>query len=293
MAKRLVKRNYDIHGYDISEQATEKLESAGGTILNSPTQVARQCDIIITSLPTTKAIESVYFGDDGIISGIQPESTCLEMSTVHPRVDKKISDELENVGAHYADAPVSGGPENCLDGSLTILFGGSRRTYELESTESILSSLGSKIYYVGASGAGHMTKLINNVMSMGNLVLAMEAVTLGVQNGVDGKILLEILANAGAGSNAFEKRMPRVLNRNFEAGFSIDLAKKDLGIALDTAATTNQPMLVSSVIHQLYQKGSSMGLGNADVGAIVKLFEETGNVRVEADEEISEEFDSY
>lgn len=128
---------------------------------------------------------------------------------------------------------------------------------------------------------------------MGNLIFSMEAVSLGSERGIDGEVLMEVLSKAGGASNQFVKRIPRVLNRNFEAGFTVDFGKKDVGLALDTAENSQRPIYIGSLVHNLLNEASAHGWGQEDIGAIVKLYEEMRDEIVDADHEVDETFEGY
>jgi 3-hydroxyisobutyrate dehydrogenase-like beta-hydroxyacid dehydrogenase len=187
---------------------------------------------------------------------------------------------VDDSPAELLDAPITGGPENSRDGTLTGLVGGKRSVFESPAPQAVLNALCAEVHYAGQSGAGHAMKLLNNTMSMGNLLLAMETVALGSRYGIDGERLWEILGNASATSVAFESRMPRVLERDFEAGFTIDFARKDVGLAVEMADDEDYPMLMGNFVHRLYTQASDEGLGQEDVGAVLKMFERDAEDRI-------------
>jgi len=121
----------------------------------------------------------------------------------------------------------------------------------------------------------------------------MEAAALGAERGVDGEAMFEVLSNAGGASNQFEKRVPRALNRNFEPGFTVDLGRKDLGLAVETATRMGLPMRAASAVHRLFVEASARGYGDEDAAALVKLFEECTETLVEADAHVDETFEGY
>jgi 3-hydroxyisobutyrate dehydrogenase-like beta-hydroxyacid dehydrogenase len=235
----------------------------------------------------------VYLGDDGLVDGDPDGVVALEMSTIDPDTTVDLGDALEETGLDVLGAPVSGGPEAAYEGTLTVMAGGDAAVFEREDVQSVLHELGSNVYHTGAVDSGHTLKLLNNTMSMGNLLLAMEAVSLGAARGVEGEVMLEVLSNAGASSNQFEKRLPRVLNRNFEPGFTVDFAKKDVGLALDTAEQMNRPMFLAPLIHAMYTRASAEGNGKEDACATVKLYEDAQEALVDAVDHVDESYAGY
>jgi 3-hydroxyisobutyrate dehydrogenase-like beta-hydroxyacid dehydrogenase len=282
MAKHLLDEGFVVYGYDIQPGAREAFEDYGGIAAESGREAARQSDVTITSLPNSEIVEATYTGESGLAHE-SVETIFLEMSTIAPPTTEVVADAVAETPADILDAPITGGPENSRDGTLTGLVGGDESVFESESAQDVLQALCAELHYAGSSGAGHAMKLLNNTMSMGNLLLAMETVALGSRYGIDGDRLWDILGNASATSVAFESRMPRVLERDFEAGFSVDFARKDVGLAVDMADDEDFPMVMGSLVHRLYTRASDEGFGEEDVGAVVKMFEQELEDRVSGD----------
>lgn len=273
MAKCLVDSGFQVYGSDVQPDAREAFEAYGGTVAESPQAVAEQSDVTVTSLPTSEIVEDVYLGDGGMVTE-SIETVFLEMSTIAPPTTETLAEAIELSPSSILDAPITGSPADSREGTLTALVGGEQPVFESDSPQAVLDALAKEIHYAGDSGAGHAMKLLNNTMSMGNLVLAMETVTLGAKYGIEAEKLWSILGNASATSVAFESRMPRVLDRDFEAGFTIDFAKKDIGLAMEMADAKEYPLFLGSLVHRMYTRASDEGYGQEDVGAVVKMFEE-------------------
>jgi 3-hydroxyisobutyrate dehydrogenase-like beta-hydroxyacid dehydrogenase len=281
MAKHLLDEGFEVHGHDVDPDAREAFADHGGTVAANAREVARRSDVTVTSLPNAEVVEAVYLGEDGLVAD-DVATTFLEMSTIAPPTTEALAEVIAGTPAALLDAPITGGPEHSREGTLTGLVGGDRGTFESAGPREVLDALCAEVHYAGANGAGHAIKLLNNTMSMGNLLLAMETVVLGTRYGIAPERLWEILGNASATSVAFESRMPRVLDRDFEAGFSVDFARKDTGLTVEMADAENYPLLLGSVVHRLYRRASDEGFGEEDVGAVVKLFETAAEDRVEA-----------
>jgi 3-hydroxyisobutyrate dehydrogenase-like beta-hydroxyacid dehydrogenase len=279
MAKCLIDEGLDVYGHDVDPAACEAFGEYGGTVTDSARDVARESDVTITSLPNSDIVEAVYTGADGLV-GDDVETVFVEMSTIAPPTTEILADAIADTPADLLDAPITGGPENSRDGTLTGLVGGERAVFDAEAPQDVLTTLCAEVHYAGSSGAGHAMKLLNNTMSMGNLLLAMETVALGSRYGIDGERLWEVLGNASATSVAFESRMPRVLERDFEAGFTVDFARKDVGLAVEMADAEDYPMIMGNLVHRMYTQASDDGFGQEDVGAVVKLFEQEIGDRV-------------
>lgn len=293
MAQNLLEHDHEVVGSDLSDEAVAAFEDAGGEGLETPAAVASAADVVITSLPNPPIVSGVYTGEDGILEGDVADTVAVEMSTIDPETTLEVDEAAADAGLDLLGAPVSGGPEDCARGTLTIMAGGPAAVFEQDDVQTVFDVLGAKVYHTGAVDSGHTLKLLNNTMSMGNLLLSMEAVSLGAERGVDGEVLMEVLSNAGGASNQFVKRIPRVLNRNFEAGFTVDFGKKDVGLALDTAEQMERPMFMGSLVHNLFTEASAHGWGQEDVGAVVKLYEEMQDEIVDTDREVDETFEGY
>lgn len=292
MSERLLESGFDIVGYDVRDEAVERLRDAGGEGAASAAEVAEAAAFVVTSLPTPEVVEDVFCGDDGILAADRRGLTVLETSTSTPDTTRALADVGREEGVQVVDAPVSGGTSGARSGTLTLMVGADETDLDAVAVD-VLNALGTNVYYLGEVGAGHTTKLVNNVLTTGNRVLAMEAMTLGVAHGVDAEQLFEVISNASGSSNQFEKRVPRVLNRNFEPTFTVDLSKKDARLALRTADELDYPMTLTSLVHEYYKEASAKGHGEEDACAVVKVFEENADVLVEATTDVDEAFEGY
>jgi 3-hydroxyisobutyrate dehydrogenase-like beta-hydroxyacid dehydrogenase len=283
MAKHLIDEGFEVHGHDVVPDAREAFGEYGGEVAESARDVARRTDVTITSLPNSDIVETVYTGEDGLVDD-EVDTVFLEMSTIAPPTTEVLAESIEGTSAELLDAPITGGPEDSREGTLTGLVGGKESVFESDVAQDVLGALCTELHYAGSNGAGHAIKLLNNTMSMGNLLLAMETVVLGSRYGIAPERLWDILGNASATSVAFESRMPRVLEDDFEAGFSVDFARKDIGLAVEMADAEDYPMLLGGMVHRLYTRASDEGFGEEDVGAVVKMFEERAGDAVRSGE---------
>ncbi len=292
MAKVLLEEAWPVIGFDIDESATTKLVSAGGSVAESPGAVATQADVVLTSLPDPATVRAAYLSDDGILSGDVGGTVGLETSTIDPDTSREVAAEAADRDMTVIDTPVSGGPEMAREGGMTMIIGGDEDGLP-DDAHKVISALAGTDYYVGQLGGGHTVKLVNNVMSMSNLLIALEAMGLAIGEGLDGEIVYEIISNSGGSSNQFEKRIPRVLNRNFEPGFTVGFSQKDLGLALDAASSIDYPMVATGTIHQLYTEAVAAGYESEDCSAAGKLFEAHLGEPIEAAATMDESYGGY
>jgi 3-hydroxyisobutyrate dehydrogenase len=269
MAGTLARAGYPLAVHDIDQAKVAAL--VGAAACASPKDVAQRSDIVFTSLPLPATVRSVFLGADGVLEGARPGTVLVDTSTVDPETTRTVSAAAAARGVQYLDAPVSGGWREAETGALVIIAGGDREAFD--RVRDVLAVLGPSIHYAGPSGAGSVVKLVNNVMSMGNVLVAAEAFVLGVRAGMEPERLLEILRTSAGRSYHFEKRFPNILARNFAPGFTVDLARKDLGLAVDMARSHDVPVPATSLLHQLYNACAALGEGSSDFAAIVKLYE--------------------
>jgi 3-hydroxyisobutyrate dehydrogenase len=271
MAGTLARAGHPLAVHDVDRAKVGALAAAGAAACASPKDVAQRSDIVFTSLPLPTTVRSVYLGPDGVLEGVRPGVVLVDTSTVDPETSRAVSVAAEARGVQYLDAPVSGGWREAETGALVIIVGGDRAAFD--QVRDVLAVLGPAIHYAGPSGAGSVVKLVNNVMSMGNVLVAAEAFVLGVRAGMEPQRLLDILRTSAGRSYHFEKRFPNILARNFAPGFTVDLARKDLGLAVDMARSHDVPVPATSLLHQLYNACAALGEGQNDFAAIIKLFE--------------------
>jgi 3-hydroxyisobutyrate dehydrogenase-like beta-hydroxyacid dehydrogenase len=276
----LLRSGYKLVVYDIVGEKIEKLVNEGATGAHSPKEVAELSDIVMTSLPTPEALEEVVTGQQGILEAERVELTLIMLDTIPPATARKIALKASRQGVNVLEAPVSGGPYLAREGALTIMVGGD--IYVFEKCKPLLEKIGRHIYYVGEIGTGSVVKLINNLLSLGNVALMCEAIVLGIKAGVNGRTLYEILSKSTGRSFALEYKLPNIIaKRRFDSGFAINLACKDLGLISNLAKELGYPLFTGSLIEQLYRLARAIGLGHEDHTAVVKLFENIAGVTVE------------
>jgi 3-hydroxyisobutyrate dehydrogenase len=278
MAATLARAGHPLAVHDIEPTTVGVLTADGATACTSPKQVAERSEIVFSSLPLPATVRSVYLGPDGVLEGVRPGMVLVDTSTVDPETTRAVSAAAAARGVHHLDAPVSGGWREAETGALVIIAGGDREAFD--RIRDVLAVLGPAVHYAGPSGAGNVVKLVNNVMSMGNVLVAAEAFVLGVRAGMEPQRLLEILRTSAGRSYHFEKRFPNILTRNFAPGFTVDLARKDLGLAVDMARSHDVPVPATSLLHQLYNACAALGEGPNDFAAIIKLYESWARIEV-------------
>lgn len=202
-------------------------------------------------------------------------SMLIDLSTLLPETMRAVAAGGSDHEVHVLDGAVSGGPAEAAAGTLVVLVGGPASDFR--AARHVLDRLGT-VQHAGGIGAAKTVKLVNNVMTMGNVLVAAEAFVLGTKAGMDPEHLFMLLSTSGGRSHHFLKRFPLVLQRDFRARFSLTLGEKDLRLALTLAQTLGAPMPATALIHQLYQSAIGVESGDLDIVAIVKLYERLAGI---------------
>ena len=280
MARRLAAQGHQVTGYDVDGARAARAREGGVTLATSPGGAAENADAVLSSLPDPAALRRAYLGADGVLSTVKAGATLLDLSTVDPDSWREVAAAARVKGVDCLDAPVSGGPAEAGNGKLVFLVGGDGAV--VERCRTLLLTLGTEIHHVGPLGSGQIIKLVNNVMSIGNVAVAAEAMVLGVKAGMDPQRLFDILSTSGGRSHHFLKRFPNVLAGDFTPYFGIALSRKDIALALGMAAKLEVPMFVASTVRQVYEAAHAEGFGQLDMAAVTKLYEHWTGVTVRA-----------
>ncbi|MDE0758060.1 MAG: 3-hydroxyisobutyrate dehydrogenase, partial [Pseudomonadales bacterium] len=244
MACNLLKAQYEVAVYDIVPSLLESISEQGGIACKSAAEVLCGADLVISMLPASQHVESLYLGDEGIMPLIDTSSVVIDCSTISPASSKKVSAAAQARGITMLDAPVSGGVGGAVAGSLTFIVGGTKA--DLEKVRPILEIMGNNIFHAGAAGAGQVAKICNNMLLSVLMTGTAEALQLGVNNGLDAKVLSEIMRKSSGGNWALEvyNPYPGVMDNvpagnDYQGGFLVDLMVKDLGLAMESALATD------------------------------------------------------
>lgn len=275
----------DVMAYDVNPAKVEAMVKLGARPARSLAELADFSDIIAAALPTPKIVRDVFSGSGGIVERVRPGTAIFDFSTIDADTSKAMAELFAAKNALYVDTPHSSGKHDAARGTLRLFVGAKEE--ELADFMPFLKSLSSSIDFVGSRGVACTVKLVNNVMSMGNLLVAAEAFTLGVKAGVDAGTLFNIIQHCGGSSNRLIKRFPKVLKGDFTPQFSVDLAEKDLALALEVAMKLHVPMLMVSAGHQFYQL-TSRGRPGADVTAVVQYLEELTGVELRGEAKVAD-----
>jgi len=278
MAKNLLKAGYELVVYDINEAAVKELVESGAEAGASSKDVAEKSEVIITMLPNSPEVREVVLGKDGIIEGAKPGTIVIDMSSISPIASQEIAAELAKREVIMLDAPVSGGEPKAIDGTLAIMVGGPKDTFE--KVKEILLHMGASAVLVGDIGSGNVTKLANQIIVALNIAAMSEAMVLAVKAGTDPEKVFQAIRGGLAGSTVLDAKMPMVLDRNFKPGFRIELHIKDLLNALETAHSVDVPLPLASQVLEYMQALKVDGKAKDDHGGLIQFYEKLAKVEV-------------
>lgn len=267
MAKNLLKHGYNVTVFDLSEQAQKQLADAGAKTSSSPQEAVKGAQVVITMLPASKHVKTVYLGDaeaneltpQGLLSDLPSGTLVIDSSTIDAAEARKVASIATAKGIDIVDAPVSGGTAGAEAGTLTFIVGGEDSAFN--RAEPILQAMGKNIFHAGSSGAGQVAKICNNML-LGILMSGTaEAINLGVKNGLDASVLSEIMLQSSGRNWTLEVYNPYPgvstnvpSSRGYTGGFMSQHMHKDLHLALQAAENIGAEVPMGAQATALYDK---------------------------------------
>lgn len=276
MCRNLIKAGYRPVVYDINREAVEELTADGAIAAGCGAEVAGQSDVVITMVPDSPQVRTVILGQGGVLEGAQEGLTVIDMSSIDPTETRAIGETLSQHGVDMMDAPVSGGEPKALDGTLSIMAGGKKETFD--KYEKLLNCMGTSINYVGELGSGNIAKLSNQIVVAGNIAALSEALILAKKSGTDPELVFHAIRGGLAGSTVMEAKGPMMLAQSFQPGFRIELHMKDLRNALNAGHSIHSPLPLTAQIMEVIQALCNDGDEKLDHSAVIKYYEKLAGV---------------
>jgi 2-hydroxy-3-oxopropionate reductase len=271
MAENLIEAGYDLVAYNRTSEKAGELD--GATVAETPREVAEQSDITITMLPDSPQVEEVLAGEDGVLEGIKEGALIVDMSTISPVVTEELSEKAKETGASMLDAPVSGGDVGAIEGTLSIMVGGSEGDFE--RARPLFEVMGGTVTHVGPVGTGQVVKAANQIVVALTIEAVSEALVLGSKGGVAPEKILDVLGGGLAGNKVMEVKREKMLEHSFDPGFRVELHHKDLGIALAAGREYGVTLPVTAIVDQMLETLKMRGRGDQDHSALLTLIEES------------------
>ncbi|MBC3249943.1 MAG: sulfolactaldehyde 3-reductase [Pseudomonadota bacterium] len=269
MASNLIKQGHRLNVFDISPAAVSTLVAQGAKAATSPAQAVQDAEFVITMLPNGELVHEVLFGAEGVCCTLSPAALVMDMSTIHPLQTDRLIAQMQARGFSLMDAPVGRTSDHAQAGTLLILAGGTAE--QVERATPVLMAMGSELINAGGPGMGIRVKLINNYMSIALNALSAEAAVLCEALGLSFDVALQVMSGTPAGKGHFTTTWPnKVLKGDLSPAFMIDLAHKDLGIALDVANQLHVAMPMGAASREVYSQARASGRGRQDWSAILE-----------------------
>lgn len=276
MAINLLKAGYEVIGFDLVQAQIDAFAQAGGKVATSANAAADGVDIVISMLPASRHVEGLYLGEKGLLAYANPKTILIDCSTISPKVAQAVASEAKAKGFVMVDAPVSGGTAGAQAGTLTFMVGG--ESSAVECIRPILEKMGKNIFHAGGNGAGQTVKVCNNMLLGIQMLGTSEALRLGIANGMDPKVLSDIMAKSSGRNWALElyNPCPGVMenvpsSKGYAGGFGVDLMLKDMGLAIENAQDLGASVPLGDLSRKLYEAHSKAGNGQLDFSSVFNL----------------------
>ncbi|MDL2295552.1 2-hydroxy-3-oxopropionate reductase [Lachnospiraceae bacterium OttesenSCG-928-E19] len=279
MSKNLVKAGHELVVFDHNETVLGELVALGAKAVKSGADVAAECQTIITMVPNSPHVRAACLGEGGIAETAKEGTVVIDMSSIDPTESKAIGAELAKKGIELMDAPVSGGEPKAIDGTLSVMVGGKKETFD--KYYELLMNMAGSVVYVGDLGSGNVAKLANQIVVALNIAAVSEALTLAKKAGADPELVYQAIRGGLAGSTVMDAKAPMMLAHDFKPGFRIELHIKDLTNALNASHAVNASIPLTAQIMEIMQTLKADGCEKEDHSVIVKYYEKVSEVSVE------------
>ena len=279
MAMNILKAGHDVTVYNRTRAKEEPVAAQGAKRAASPAEAAQGAEVIITCLSDTPDVEAIILGANGVIQGAQAQAIVVDMSTISPTATRRMAETLAQKEIHMIDAPVSGGSEGAQQGTLSIMIGGADE--DLEKVRPVLEAMGTTITHVGPTGAGQLTKAINQIIVAGTYWSVAEGLSLGIKAGLDMAKVVQAVGGGAAGSWGLTNRSGNMIANDYPLGFRVKLHHKDLNIALNVARELGVTLPVTALVEQAETGLITRGFGDEDVSAMARSIRDASGIEGE------------
>jgi len=271
MASNVRRAGFPLMVFNRTRSRAEGLLAEGAQWADSPAAVARGAQVVVIMVTDSADVEEVVLGPQGVAEGVRAGSVVIDMSTVSPRVERAIASRLATLGVAYLDAPVSGGSWGAARGTLAIMVGGEEAA--LRRVYPVLEAMGTSIAYMGPSGAGQVTKLVNQILVAVTLGGVSEALLFAARSGADLSRTIDAVKEGAAGSWQLANLGPRIVAGDFAPGFMIRLQLKDLRLIQEMADELAVPLPMTALVTQVYRAAAADGMADCGTQAIIRVLE--------------------
>jgi len=270
MVRHLLNANYEVNVYNRTKEKAMPLTDEGAIWQDTPAEIAKQSDVILTIVGYPSDVEEVYFGENGVFEGLTEGKIVIDMTTSTPALAEKIAEKAIKIGASSLDAPVSGGDLGAKNGTLTVMVGGDKAAYD--KVQPILETFSAALNLFGEAGSGQHTKMANQIMVAGTMTGLIEMMAYANKAGLPLESVVKTV-NGGAARNwSLENYGPRIIQNDYSPGFFVKHFVKDLKIALDEAKKMNLELPATTQAYKLYENLENAGYGDEGTQSLIKLW---------------------
>lgn len=270
MVRHLLKADYEVNVYNRTQSKAMPLVEEGAVWKDTPAEIAEASDVILTIVGYPDDVEQVYFGDDGVFTGLSEGKTIIDMTTSTPALAERLAEEAEKVGVASLDAPVSGGDLGAKNGTLTVMVGGTQEAYD--KVQPILETFSGSLNLFGDAGSGQHTKMANQIMVAGTMTGLTEMMVYAEKAGLKLEEVVKTV-NGGAARNwSLENYGPRIIKEDYSPGFFVKHFVKDLKIALDEAEKMDLDLPATKQAYDLYKQLENAGHEDSGTQSLIKLW---------------------
>lgn len=278
MARNLLRAGHRLVFYARRPEVAQEFTSAGAVRADTPAAVAKAADLVITIVTADAQVTEVALGPGGVVEGAAPGKLLVDMSTIGPETTRRVGEQLSQAGMSMLDAPVSGGPAGAEKATLAIMVGG--QAADFERARPVLEAMGKHMFHVGPLGAGQTIKLVNQLIGAGIMALIGEGLVLAKAAGADLETTADVISVSSGNSTLFEARAKKfILADQYQPGFTTELMRKDLGLALEMGEQLRIPLPVSAAAFQQYTAALNQGLAAEDFASVAKVYQQAAGVR--------------
>ncbi len=275
MAGHLAKAGHEVTVYNrTAAKAGKWVAEHGGRKAPSPREAAQGAEFVMACVGNDDDLRAVCLGEEGAFAGMSPGSVFVDHTTVSAAVTRELHAEAAARGVSFVDAPVSGGQAGAENGQLVVMCGGEEEAFA--RAEPVIAAYAKTCRRMGASGAGQLTKMVNQIAIAGLLQGLSEALHFAEKAGLDGRAVVEVIGGGAAGSWQMLNRYETMLDDEFDHGFAVDWMRKDLGICLRTADENGAPLPVTALVDQFYKDVQNMGGGRWDTSSLIRRLRALG-----------------
>lgn len=278
MAKNIMKAGYELVVNTHNPKTIQEFVDLGAEGAKNGAEVATKADVIITMLPNSPQVRELCLGEGGILETATDKTVVIDMSSIDPTESKAIAAELAKKGVEMLDCPVSGGEPKAIDGTLSVMCGGTKKIWD--KYYDLLMTIAASVVYVGPIGSGNVAKLANQMIVAANIRAVAEALTFAKKAGTDPELVYKAIRGGLAGSTVLDAKAPMMLSGNYKPGFRIKLHVKDLTNALNAAHAINMPVPMTAHMMEVMQELMNHDEGGCDHDDIVRYYERMTGISI-------------